>query len=932
MDAWHLIDGQDSYKVGHASTTYNVPRVNLVSESCFLLLFLPLIPLLATRFLRGESQSSGAMSRSSDSASKFRKSDGEPSNNGVGNLTSKMNQLKRQIQAERVVSIKDKVEKNRRKLEADVSQLRLATSRTFMGQNGISKMISLRIGTPLCKYGGFAQGSGDKDVINGHEVAATTGTKLPFVEKIPPYTTWIFLDKNQRMAEDQSVFGRRRIYYDQHGSEALICSDSEEDNEPEEEKHEFCDGEDRILWMVSQEHGLAEEVLNVVSQFIGVGTTEIQERCRMLEEKYSGDQSIKDTSDSVTGRGISMEKSLSTALDSFDNLFCRRCLLFDCRLHGCSQTLINPSEKQSYWSEYEDDRKPCSNQCSLRLRVVKDLPGGSVNRTKTATSTEEKKTAAASDAEGPSGVDFMIDEESITEKEMSVISEAFCNLEPASGPLNLDMSAMVIHNQEYMRKRKAPQHTDIAPDGSSQAPDDMQDFSKKKKRLLHLDIVNEAAEGVFPDHGSTAKKASDKIELKMTIKKTTNDSFETVCSGTEENVGHGAKDVLGVPRPKQPSTVDRAAEGVLRKSEWKPIEKELYLKGVEIFGKNSCLIARNLLSGLKTCIEVSNYMRESGAMMPHRSVAPRSFLEDSGKSDTDYVEQDMPTRSRLLRRRGRARKLKYSWKSAGHPSFWKRIADGKNQSCKQFTPCGCQSMCGKQCPCLHNGTCCEKYCGCSKSCKNRFRGCHCAKSQCRSRQCPCFAAGRECDPDVCRNCWVSCGDGSLGEPPKRGDGQCGNMRLLLRQQQRILLAKSDVAGWGAFLKNPVNKNDYLGEYTGELISHREADKRGKIYDRANSSFLFDLNDQFVLDAYRKGDKLKFANHSSNPNCYAKVMLVAGDHRVGIFAKEHIEACEELFYDYRYGPDQAPAWARKPEGSKRDDSTISQGRAKKHQSH
>ncbi|XP_061967571.1 histone-lysine N-methyltransferase EZA1-like isoform X3 [Populus nigra] len=758
------------------------------------------------------------------------------------------------------------------------------------------------------------------------------------------------------MAEDQSVVGRRRIYYDQHGSEALICSDSEEDNEPEEEKHEFCDGEDRILWMVSQEHGLAEEVLNVVSQFIGVGTTEIQERCRTLEEKYSGDQSVKDTSDSVTGRGISMEKSLSTALDSFDNLFCRRCLLFDCRLHGCSQTLINPSEKQSYWSEYEDDRKPCSDQCSLRLRVVKDLPGGSVNRTKTATSTEEKKTAAASDAEGPSGVDFMIDEESITEKEMSVISEAFCNLEPASGAPNLDMSAMVIHNQEYMRKRKAPQHTDIAPDGSSQAPADMQDFSKKKKRLLHLDVVNEAAEGVFPDHGSTAKKASDKIELKMTIKKTTNDSFETVCSGTEKNVGHGAKDVYGVPRPKQSSSVDRAAEGVLRKSEWKPIEKELYLKGVEIFGKNSCLIARNLLSGLKTCIEVSNYMRESGAMMPHRSVAPRSFLEDSGKSDTDYViwhmpmifqekiaaldkrrveenhEQDMPTRSRLLRRRGRARKLKYSWKSAGHPSFWKRIADGKNQSCKQFTPCGCQSMCGKQCPCLHNGTCCEKYCGCSKSCKNRFRGCHCAKSQCRSRQCPCFAAGRECDPDVCRNCWVSCGDGSLGEPPKRGDGQCGNMRLLLRQQQRILLAKSDVAGWGAFLKNPVNKNDYLGEYTGELISHREADKRGKIYDRANSSFLFDLNDQFVLDAYRKGDKLKFANHSSNPNCYAKVMLVAGDHRVGIFAKEHIEACEELFYDYRYGPDQAPAWARKPEGSKRDDSTISQGRAKKHQSH
>jgi len=51
------------------------------------------------------------------------------------------------------------------------------------------------------------------------------------------------------MAEDQSVVGRRRIYYDQHGSEALICSDSEEEStEHEEEKHEFSEAEDRVLW------------------------------------------------------------------------------------------------------------------------------------------------------------------------------------------------------------------------------------------------------------------------------------------------------------------------------------------------------------------------------------------------------------------------------------------------------------------------------------------------------------------------------------------------------------------------------------------------------------------------------------------------------------------------------------------------------------
>lgn len=51
----------------------------------------------------------------------------------------------------------------------------------------------------------------------------------------------------------------------------------------------------------------------------------------------------------------------------------------------------------------------------------------------------------------------------------------------------------------------------------------------------------------------------------------------------------------------------------------------------------SCLIARNLLSGLKTCMEVSTYMRDSNSSMPHKSVAPSSFLEETTKVDTDYA-------------------------------------------------------------------------------------------------------------------------------------------------------------------------------------------------------------------------------------------------------------------------------------------------------
>ena len=196
-----------------------------------------------------------------------------------------------------------------------------------------------------------------------------------------------------------------------------------------------------------------------------------------------------------------------------------------------------------------------------------------------------------------------------------------------------------------------------------------------------------------------------------------------------------------------------------------------------------------------------------------------------------------------------------------------------------------------------------------QTCRNQFPGCQC-KSHCQTRACPCFAAGRECDADICGTCGAAKADDypDLQANPFR----CKNRALARKQTARTALAESTIpgAGWGLFAPHGAQKGDLMCEYVGEVLSQPEAERRGKIYDKINSSYLFNLDEASVVDATRYGNKSRFANHSSEPNCGTRTVLVDGTHRIGLYAAQDIQREDELFFDYRYTAEAETAGQKK----------------------
>ncbi|OAX84099.1 hypothetical protein ACJ72_01535 [Emergomyces africanus] len=176
-----------------------------------------------------------------------------------------------------------------------------------------------------------------------------------------------------------------------------------------------------------------------------------------------------------------------------------------------------------------------------------------------------------------------------------------------------------------------------------------------------------------------------------------------------------------------------------------------------------------------------------------------------------------------------------------------------------------------------SSTCmCTPESGCDENCQNRYMF-------------------YECDDNNC----------------KLGAELCGNRSFEgLRQRTKaggkynigVEVIKTADRGYGVRSNRTFAPNQIIVEYTGEIVTQEECERRMRtVYKNNECYYLMYFDQNMIIDATR-GSIARFVNHSCEPNCKMEKWTVAGKPRMALFAGENgIMTGEELTYDYNFDP-------------------------------
>lgn len=104
-------------------------------------------------------------------------------------------------------------------------------------------------------------------------------------------------------------------------------------------------------------------------------------------------------------------------------------------------------------------------------------------------------------------------------------------------------------------------------------------------------------------------------------------------------------------------------------------------------------------------------------------------------------------------------------------------------------------------------------------------------------------------------------------------------------KRRLKIRKSRT-GLGLFAEEAIERNGFISEYTGTILTRKKADEKG-------GKYLFETSHNRFIDGSSRKNIARYINHSCQPN--SRIEVLRG--RVLVVAKKRINPGEEIAYDY-----------------------------------
>ncbi len=106
------------------------------------------------------------------------------------------------------------------------------------------------------------------------------------------------------------------------------------------------------------------------------------------------------------------------------------------------------------------------------------------------------------------------------------------------------------------------------------------------------------------------------------------------------------------------------------------------------------------------------------------------------------------------------------------------------------------------------------------------------------------------------------------------------------KDKKCVIVKRSSAGLGLFADERIKKGDFVIEYTGNRLSGDKA-------LHATGKYLFQLDDDTLVDGKGRDNLARYINHSCRPNCEVDIL----DEHILISSIKNIKAGDEITYNY-----------------------------------